>query len=272
MKRPKYKDKEIKSGEIDFNEVTNSVIKEINILRSDPHKYVELLERDKSYMKDSILYRPEEDPLKTQEGESAYDEAIEVLLNQELLNELNKDTDLCRACEDHCKDIGELGLFTQNGSNGETVVHRVEAYIEWDNILCQCIEFGSITAQEIVMSLITCDGDPSRVNRKNLLRNDISFIGVSSAHHKNCEILTVVMFAGEIREKCVQSTFIQEYRVPELNTKTELQGEDLDAPNQALTSLQIECEKEIEAKLCKYIQKVYTMKDGTNHIIEIYEG
>lgn len=272
MKRPNYKDKQIKTGEVDYNQLVSDVIKEINILRSNPQHYVELLERDKTYMKDCILYRPDEDPLRTQEGESAYDEAIEILINQEPLNELEKQDELTKASQDHCNDIGELGMLTHVGSKDETVVDRVEQYIEWDNLLCQSIEFGSKTSQEIVMSLITCDGDPTRVNRKNLLRTEINYIGAASGHHKDCEILTVIIFASEVREKSVQSSFIKDYMVTEHSSKTELQIKDQDAPSQAVSVSIKENEKEIDNNICKFTQKIYSLNDGTNHIVEIYHG
>jgi len=60
MKRPKYKDKE--GGDINVDELAAEIIKEINKVRSDPESYVKYLEKDKNYVKDSIVYRPNEDP------------------------------------------------------------------------------------------------------------------------------------------------------------------------------------------------------------------
>ncbi len=78
MKRPNYKDKE-KKGDIDLAELATSVIKQINKLRGNPDKYSEILQNDKVYFKENVLFRPGDEPLRTIRGEESHDEDIEFL-------------------------------------------------------------------------------------------------------------------------------------------------------------------------------------------------
>ena len=283
MKRPVYKDKE-KKGDIDFDQLTTDIIKEINKVRADPYEYAEVVEKDKSYFKENILYRPYEDPLRTIEGEAAHDEAIEFLRSQEALEELEKNKLLSKACADHATDIGENGLYTHEGTNKENISTRLENYAEWDYVLCQNLDFGGRTAQEVVISLLTGDGDKQRTHRKNMFRNDIHFIGASCAAHKESEVVSVVAYAGNVRNLNTVAPEIKDFisnhikKVEEEKSnpkpkkmKTKFQIEDPDAPDDAVNYTTYKKMKLVEDRAKHCTQRIYTLTDGTQHIVEIFD-
>lgn len=282
MKRPKYKDKESKQGDLNYGNLAREVITEINSLRSDPQKYIEVLEKDKIFFKENILYRPEEDPLITEEGESAYNEAIEFLHSAESRHELDRDDHLCRACFEHSNDIGDHGLFSIEGSNNMSIVDRLDKYAEFDNELSCAVEFGSHKAQEIVLSLLICDGEPSRKNRLNLFKEEFNFIGAASSHHEDTEVLTVICYANNVRELGTIPPQILNYISNQVEihqsgkikeNKKGKSAEDYDFPNNGdcLLSSQ-KLSKEIEGLTNECLKKTYSLDDGSVYILEKYNG
>lgn len=290
MKKPSYQDKDSKNKdeaevvEINFNELTQNIIKEINIARTDPEAYIQILENDKQYFKDNVLYRPNEDPLRTQEGESAHDEAIDFLKSQVALKELTFSEHLSQACLDHVKDIGKTGAVSHEGSNKETISQRLEQYAEWDFVLCQNIDFGGKNVTEIMISFITGDGDSSRTHRKNIFRNDINYIGAASGKHKDTDVVSVIAYAGNIRElgsvapeiKNFVQNHIKKIEEEKENPKprkikTKFQLDDPDAPDNAVSYTTYKKMKLIDGRAKHCTQRVYTLTDGTQHIVEIFD-
>lgn len=285
MKKSVSKPKDKKPVEdINFVELASNIIAEINFARTKPLEYAEILETDKSYFKDNILYRPEEDPLRTQEGEAAHNEAIEFLKKIEPLQELEHDSKLSLACQDHAEDIGNNGIYSHEGSNKENISQRVEKHAEWDYFLCQNLDFGARNAREIVILFITGDGDPTRTNRKNLFRSNINFIGAASAPHKGSDIVSVIAYAGNVRELNTIAPEIKDFipnhikkveeerRNPKpRKIKTKFQIEDPDAPDNAINYITFKKIKLVEDRAKHCNQRIYTLSDGSQHIVEVFD-
>lgn len=285
MKKPNYKDKESKKeGEINYVDLSEKLIKEINIARTNPSAYVSILENDKTLFKENIIYRPYEDPLRTYEGPAAHQEAIDFLKNLPNLQELKTDTRLSQACSDHVKDIGASGAISHEGSNKETISQRVENYCEWDYILCQNIDFGGKNVNEIMISFITGDGDPNRTHRKNMFREDIFYVGSASGQHRDSEISSVVVFAGNVRELGSIAPEIVDFipnhikKIEEdkknqkpKQIKTNFQLDDPDAPSNAVSYTTFKKMKLVDGRAKHCTQRVYTLNDGTQHIVEVFD-
>lgn len=284
MRKPNYKQKSAKE-EINYEDLKIQIIKEINKARTDPKSYIEILEKDKSYFKDNVLYRPDEDPLRTQEGDSAHDEAIEFLNSLDCgLNELQHSEYLDHACEDHVNDIGETGAISHEGSNKETISDRVENYAEWDYVLCQNIDFGGRNVNEIIISFITGDGDPNRTHRKNMFREDINFVGCASGKHLDTDIVSIACFAGNVRNLGTLAPEIKDFipnhikKVEEEKNnpkpkkiKTKFQIDDPDAPSDAIMFTTYKKMKLVDTRAKHCTQRVYTLSDGTQHIVEVFD-
>lgn len=268
----------------EFERLKFSILEQVNLARTNPQNYAEILKRDKEYFKENILHRPDEDPLNTQEGELAHIEAIKFLENLKPLNELKLSELLSLACKDHVEDIGKSGALSHEGSNKETISSRVETYAEWDYFLSQNIDFGGKTSNEIIIQFITGDGDPTRTHRKNLFREDINFIGIDIGPHKETEICTVIAFAGNIRELGSIAPEIQNFISNHIkkveqdksnpkpkSIKTKFQIEDPDAPSNAISYTTYKKMKLVNGRAKHCTQRVYTLTDGTQYIVEVFD-
>ena len=82
-----------------FNE---NLIKEINLLRTNPKKYAEILLKYVDYFKEKLFSLPESNiGFQTEEGVDAFKEAIEFLNNQPKLEPLTSSKELCNIAEDY---------------------------------------------------------------------------------------------------------------------------------------------------------------------------
>jgi hypothetical protein len=230
--------------------------------------------------------------LRTQEGEKAHIEAIEFLKDIEQnnrsdmstrLHPLEESKILSSAANDHVNDIGKSGSITHEGSSKETISDRVEVYGEWDYVLCQNIDFGGKNVNEIIISFVTGDGDSNRSHRKNMFRKDINFIGGASGFHKDTEVISVIAFAGNIRELNTVAPEIlnfipnhikkinEEKQNPTKKIKTKFQIDDPDAPDTAVNYTTFKKMKLVDDRAKHCTQRIYTLADGTQHIVEVFD-
>lgn len=267
MKKPRYKDKENK-GNLDYHEIAKQVIKEINLVRENPTSYIENLLKDKKYFKDNVLYRYEEDPTRTLEGEAGYDDAIEFLKTAEYRQELEHDEKLTAACEEHCKDIGEHGLYGYEGSNNELIIEKLEHISAWDDVIIFSLEFGSRNAVEVVMSLLVCDGDPNRSNRKAIFRDDLYYIGAACEHHSLSETVVALGYSKSLRETGTAPADLKIYDKAEIEGTQKI---DHDAPADAVTVEETQHVVEVEGVPKNLTKKTFKLANDSYHIIELYK-
>ena len=91
---------------INFDELRQGIFTEHNKIRSNPSSYIEILQKQMTYFKGDILYRPKEVPIQTNEGVKAFEQAIEFLKEKKPVPELIFDERLSKAAADHANDIG----------------------------------------------------------------------------------------------------------------------------------------------------------------------
>jgi hypothetical protein len=77
-------------------------------------------------------------------------------------------------------------------------------------IFANSIDFGSSTAELVVLHLLTDDGDSSRGNRENILNPKFKIIGVSHGQHKTYKHVTVISFARHFFDKNIQIDTLSE--------------------------------------------------------------
>lgn len=284
MKKPNYK-KQAKQGEIDFYTLSISIIPEINLVRSFPEKYVEHLVKDKTYFKGNMLCRPLQNPIRVMEGEAAYDEAIEFLRSQEPIEELKTDRRLSLTCQEHCEDIGPKGIINNDGSKKENMNQRLEKLLEWDYILCQLMDYGSRSPIEVVIALLVGDGDSLRTNRKSIFRTDLNYGGAWTTEHKDFDSVSTIVLVGNVRNLNSLAPEIRDF-IPnhiakaeeERNNpkprrfKTKFQLEDPNAPDNAVSYSTIKKIKLVEDRAKHCTQRVYSLTDGTQHIVEVFNN
>ncbi len=178
------------------------LVLEINKLRSNPPRYAELylLPRRGSYS--GRLYKsPGEIDIRTNEGVAALDECIAELRKSRPRGLLMPSRGLSRAARDHAADQGRTGATGHGGSDGSSTESRMDRYGRWDVAAGENISYGHGEAREILIQLAVDDGVSSRGHRRNLMQEELGYVGLSIGRHPKFGSLCVMDFAGQYADK-----------------------------------------------------------------------
>jgi uncharacterized protein YkwD len=257
-----------------FDQFTSELYQEHNRLRNDPQSYIPIIEKELTQLRDKILYRPGETPLQLSEGKSSYEDAINFLKQQYAVPELKVNGHLETAAQSHAKDAGINGLLSHEGSDSRNVSDRVEDFCEWNEALGENIDFGSKSAQQVLVSLLTDDGVYSRPHRQHIFNPAYKHFGAGIDKHRDHETVVVIDYAGDIREKGTAfydyDNYRYEYPEPkERLIKNAFQENDPDAPDETVAIRLEKSTKFYKGRAVKVTKKCYTLKNGTQHIVEV---
>jgi uncharacterized protein YkwD len=260
-----------------YEDIRSGIFKEHNKIRSDPTSYIPLLEEQINYFRENILSKPGEIPIQTNEGRSAYLNAIEFLKVQDPVHTLTLNEHLTKAAEDHAKDIGPKGIVSHDSSDGKNVSDRIERYTEWDTACGENLDFGSKNPVDIIINLLVDDGVENRPHRAHLFNTKFNHIGVGIAEHKEFEIVVVLDYVGGVRILGTPHFDFKnfKYQYPDNlerktnKPKTAFQLEDPDAPDTTISVKIQKGTKLFNGKLHKITKKLYTLEDGSVHIVEV---
>lgn len=167
------------------------LVNKINEFRSNPRGYAKKINEYVSYFKGKTLRIPgAEAGIRTEEGASAYIEAVEFLSRQEGVEPLVPSKGLARICSDFMSeaqkvdpnDIGDIDL--------EEIIAK---YGSFTGSLNRAMDFGGEDPEQVLINLIVCDGDPNRGNRESLLSTDLKFIGVANSKHSTYRYCTLII-------------------------------------------------------------------------------
>lgn len=265
---------------VDYESLIRDLIEEHNRIRTDPSSYIEKLENTMKYFRGDILAKPGSVAVKTNEGKAAFEEALEFLKRQKPVSALTHDPRLSSACLDLVNDLGPKGLASHESSDGKTASDRIEVYCEWDGACCENLDFGSRAAEDIIINFLVDDGVADRGDRKNLFKPEIQFFGAAAGPHKEYEVMVVVDYVAGVRNigeesKDVQS-FIPKYIERTMNQenkpKNAFQEDDPDAPDDTISVQIVKTTKVIKGKPRKITKKIYTLKNKSQHIVEIQDA
>lgn len=275
---------------IDFVEMRNQILIEHNRVRVDPKSYIPLVEAQMKLLKDKILFRPGEVPIETNEGPTAYEEAINFLKRQKPIESLTFDERLSKACQDHAEDLGQKGLVSHDSSLGKSVSERIEQHCEWEECCAENLDFGTRNGVDVIISLLVDDGVKDRGHRLNLFKEEIKIIGIACSVHKEYETVTVLNYVGGVRDlgkpffdpKTYKYEFPKELgsalddEEPEKKTvqkakktKNSFQLTDEDAPDGTTSVKTVKNLSLYEGKVRRVTKKIYTLEDGRQHIVEV---
>ncbi|EAR94566.1 SCP-like extracellular protein (macronuclear) [Tetrahymena thermophila SB210] len=180
-----------------MDQLAREVFQEQNRVRTNPTSYIPYLQEMLTQFKGMVLHKPNEIPLRTNEGPGAVQDCINYLRSLKPLHPYQWDDNMTRAASDHANDIGPKGISNHTGSDGSSMSNRLERYGDWMGKIGENIDFGSKTARDIVLSLIIDDGVDNRGHRKNVLSPDFQKTGVACQKHAQWEICTVLDYASE---------------------------------------------------------------------------
>ena len=177
----------------------SAVVAEVNLLRTQPQRYAELLRLERAYYNGPLLVRPGALALRMKEGVAALDEAVEYLEAQAPVGPLDLSPGLSCAARDHVFDQGRSGMVGHAGSDASQPADRVARY-GMPRGVGENLAYGCATAHEIVMQLVIDDGVPDRGHRKNFFVPDFHCIGVACGEHSRWRCMCAIDFAGGFSE------------------------------------------------------------------------
>jgi uncharacterized protein YkwD len=266
-------------SDIDYEKLEEDLFKLHNQVRTNPQSFIPKLKSVLTCFKNKIYHIPGEEPIQTFEGSQAVKEAIQFLKTQKPVQELKFSYQLQKACKDHVDDIGPKGITTHEGSDGKNLSDRIERYAEWDGATAENLEFGLKNAENIMLNLIINDGVQERYQRSNLFHPELKFVGISCGPHKIYNICTVIGYARGIRDFDTEpedvSEFIAEYiknSSAQKDYKNDFQEDEPYAPDNTVSLKIIKKNKNIGGKMKKITQKIFTLDNGAQHIVEIEEN
>ena len=264
------------SKNIDFEELEEQIYQIHNQIRKNPQSFIPKLKESLNHFREKIYHKPGEDPIQTYEGPEAIEDAIDFLKSQRPVKELILDENISRACKDHAYDIGVKGLTTHEGSDGKNISDRIEKYCEWEGAAAENLDFGFKKAENIILNMIIDDGVKERNQRFNLFHPDFKYIGVGANSHRDYGVCAVIGYAVDVRplgsEPKNVSDFIQEYIKNTMNrkkVKNPFQEDEPDAPDNTVSLKIVKGNKVIDGKVKKITKKIFSLDNGSQHIIEI---
>ena len=166
------------------------IINEVNELRRNPKGYVLRLIKNKEYFENGTnIWKHPDLPcgIRTEEGPAAYDEAIEFLRHKALaVDQLVPSKGLNRIASDF------LHEFQKDVDAKVEIATVVKKYGNYTGNFRRLIEFGSPTAELVVVNLLVCDGDKSRRHRDGILFDKLKSIGAAHGKHdvyRQCSVI-----------------------------------------------------------------------------------
>ena len=175
------------------------LVEQINLLRTNPKKFAEKLNKYLSYFKGNVLNIPER-PLgiSTIEGPKAYKDAISYLERQKPLQPLDPSKGLFRVAADFQKAIQRKNIEDVDSVDIEKIIDK---YGTFYGEFSRATDYGSQTPEQALISLVVSDGDPTREQRKALLSSEFKKVGVAFGSHKKFKNCTIILKCTEFINK-----------------------------------------------------------------------
>ncbi len=177
------------------------VLREINLARTQPEKYADVLESMKSYYEGKLFKRPNEETVLTEEGIAGVAEAVSFLRKVKPVAPLLPSRGLSLAARDHVAEQGPRGAIGHRSRDSSTISDRLKRYGNWQTGIAENISYGESQARMIVAVWIIDDGVRERGHRENLFTGDFKFVGIAFGEHQAFKSMCVVDFAASYQEK-----------------------------------------------------------------------
>lgn len=195
-----YVTKGVKS--LDFiSKLELGVYRELNLARTDPAGYAELLTEFRKYYRGNYREIPGEITIVTREGLKAVDETIAFLKKQKPLEPFRLSKGMTLAAQDLVKYQGPRGEFGHTGKDGSRMTDRLSRYGTWKVTCGENAGYGANDARRIVFDLIIDDGVSSRGHRENIFNPKFTVVGIGCGPHKKYKYMCIMDFAGGYIEK-----------------------------------------------------------------------
>jgi uncharacterized protein YkwD len=163
-------------------EIHHEIIQLVNFVRQEPQRFLE--EIALPYIEENAL-----------ENNSYAKSLIRALPSQLVLPVLNKNENLTKMAVDYALEAGKRGWTDHIRTEA-----RFKKYAPKINITGENLQFGSMSALEVVMDLLIDQDVRNLGHRKNILDIDFTEIGVAFDKHKTYEKIGVMVFGGFDKE------------------------------------------------------------------------
>lgn len=175
------------------------LVKEINEFRTNPKEYSKKVEKYIGYFKGKTLMIPGTNTgMKTQEGAEAFKEAVDFISKLEPIEPLEPSKGCSRICKDFLEEVQKVDPNEIDKINYDGIIEKYGAF---QGNVNRELDFGNETPEQIVMSIITSDGDPTRSHRDNLLSTNLKKIGIANGTHNIYRFCTVIIFCTKFINK-----------------------------------------------------------------------
>ena len=175
------------------------LVNEINEFRTNPKEYSKKVEKYIGYFKGKTLMIPGTNTgMKTQEGAEAFKEAVDFISKLEPIEPLEPSKGCSRICKDFLEEVQKVDPNEIDKINYDGIIEKYGAF---QGNVNRELDFGNETPEQIVMSIITSDGDPTRSHRDNLLSTNLKKIGIANGTHNIYRFCTVIIFCTKFINK-----------------------------------------------------------------------
>ena len=175
------------------------LLNEINSVRINPSGYIDKVLKYKEYFDGKTLKIPgEKAGIMTKEGPEAYDQAVEFLKTVQSCESFIPSKGLSKVSKDYLENIQKVGVDKINSIDINQIIDK---YGQFTEQISTSMEFGSSTPEQIVISLLVCDGDSSRENREFLFNSNLKKIGFASGKTDAYPNSTIIFAASEFKNK-----------------------------------------------------------------------
>jgi uncharacterized protein YkwD len=188
------------AADVDYlTAIEKDVVLEMNKVRTNPKKYVEL------YIKPRLRYYngknysvPGQITVVTQEGAAAVNNCVTALSRANAVGILTPEKGLSLAAKDHVTDQSKTGQTGHNGSDKSTPETRMKRYGTFSGpwTLGENLDYGATTGRDIVCDLLIDDGVPNRGHRTNIMNKAFTQTGVSSGTHTQYRTSCAITYAN----------------------------------------------------------------------------
>ena len=195
------------------------LLNEINQARANPQLYATYLEKLKPQFSGKQYTAAGKDPLMTEEGWNAVDEAIRFLKALKPAPPLIASNGLSLAALTHVKDQSNTGNTGHRGTSG-MIEERVKPFGRWEGAIGENICYGNDSARERLLTWLIDDGFPSRGHRRRLLATEYQVAGISCGSHPQYNAMCVLTLAGGFSEFNPGTTATKTVTTPAKTTTT----------------------------------------------------
>jgi len=171
------------------------LFEELNILRTNPKKYADKIRTYLKYFEGKVINIPgRKAGIATVEGPRAYEDAINYLDRQKVLEPFGPSKALFRISKDFLQKIQRKNIEDADDVDMEKLISK---YGTFYGDFSRATDFGSQTPEQVLINLLVSDGDPTREQRTSLFNSSYKLVGICKGSHKTFPHCTVILKCTE---------------------------------------------------------------------------